>query len=146
VSTDTRHEPLAGVARGICELTLETPDLLGLERFYHEVLGCEVISRQEDRIWLSCGAYARLGIWSPGKKEFGDRGGRHVHFALSVSPGELSDLCGRLDGQKIFYRGPVEHPGGDRSVYLEDPEGNVVEVWDFFEHGEGARDGARALS
>jgi catechol-2,3-dioxygenase len=146
VSTDTRHQAPAGVARGICELTLETPDLLGLERFYREALGCEVISRQEDRIWLSCGAHARLGIWSPGTKEFGDRGGRHVHFALSVSPGELSDLCGRLDGQKISYRGPVEHVGGDRSVYLEDPEGNVVEVWDFFEHGEGARDGVRALS
>jgi hypothetical protein len=28
---------------------------------------------------------------------------------------------------------------------LEDPEGNVVEVWDFFEHGEGARDGVDAL-
>jgi catechol-2,3-dioxygenase len=29
-------------------------------------------------------------------------------------------------------RGPVEHPGGDRSIYFEDPEGNVVEAWDFF--------------
>jgi hypothetical protein len=37
-------------------------------------------------------------------------------------------------------------PGGDHSRYLEDPEGDVVEVWDFFERGEGARDGVRALS
>ena len=28
--------------------------------------------------------------------------------------------------------GPEEHDGGDRSLYVEDPEGNVVEVWDFF--------------
>jgi catechol 2,3-dioxygenase-like lactoylglutathione lyase family enzyme len=41
---------------------------------------------------------------------------------------------------------PVEHPGGDRSLYVDDPDGNVVEVWDFFEHGEGARDGVRALA
>jgi len=40
----------------------------------------------------------------------------------------------------------VEHPGGDRSVPLEDPEGKVVEVWDFFEHGDGAREGVRALA
>ena len=137
---------MAGVARGICELTLETADLPRLERFYREVLGCDEISRQEDRIWLACGSAARLGIWAPGKKEFGDRGGRHVHFALSVAPGELSALCGRLDAHEISYRGPVEHPGGDRSVYLEDPEGNVVEVWDFFERGEGDREGVRALS
>jgi len=28
---------------------------------------------------------------------------------------------------------------------LEDPEGNVVEVSDFFERGEGARNGVDAL-
>jgi catechol-2,3-dioxygenase len=31
-------------------------------------------------------------------------------------------------------------------VYFEDPEGNVVEVWDFFERGEGRREGTGALS
>lgn len=127
-------------------MTLETADLPRLERFYRDAFGCEVISRQDDRIWLGVGPRARLGIWSPGAKEFGDRGGRHVHFALSVAPGGLTALCGRLGEQGIAHRGPVEHPGGDRSVYLEDPEGNVVEVWDFFEHGDGARDGVRALT
>lgn len=146
MSIETRHEPLAGVARGICEITLETADLPRLERFYRDAFGCDVISRHEDRIWLACGPGARLGIWSPGPKEFGDRGGRHVHFALSVAPGELSGVCERLGERKISYRGPVEHPGGDRSVYLEDPEGNIVEVWDFFEHGDGAREGVRALT
>jgi catechol-2,3-dioxygenase len=132
--------------RGLCEITLETGDLAGLERFYRDAICCDVISRDEDRIWLACGSSARLGIWSPGKKEFGDRGGRHVHFALSVGPGELTALCERLETMEIEHRGPVEHPGGDRSLYVEDPEGNVVEVWDFFEHGEGAREGVRALA
>jgi hypothetical protein len=39
----------------------------------------------------------------------------------------------------------VEHEGGDRSVYFVDPEGNVVEAWDFFEHGDGAQVGVQAL-
>jgi catechol-2,3-dioxygenase len=134
------------VARGICEMTIEASDLGGLERFYRDAFGCEVISRQEDRIWLAVGSHARLGIWSPGKKEFGDEGGRHVHFALSVGPGELENLCRRLGVMGIDHEGPVEHPGGDRSVYLRDPADNVVEVWDFFEHGEGAREGVRALT
>ena len=43
-------------------------------------------------------------------------------------------------------RGPIEHPGGDRSVYLSDPEGNVVEAWDFFDRGEGAEQGTDALA
>lgn len=32
-------------------------------------------------------------------------------------------------------RGPVEHEGGDHSLYFEDPAGNLVEAWDFFEDG-----------
>jgi catechol-2,3-dioxygenase len=97
-------------------------------------------------VWLECGERSRLGLWSPGPKEFGDEGGRHVHFALSVRPGQLDHLIRELSARGVDHRGPVEHDGGDRSVYFEDPEGNVVEAWDFFEHGEGAHDGAGALA
>jgi catechol-2,3-dioxygenase len=86
---------------GFAELTLETDDLAGLERFYVEAFGLAVLAREEDRVWLAAGPHARLGLWSPGRKEFGDRG-------------------------------PEEHAGGDRSIYVEDPAGNIVEVWDFF--------------
>ena len=41
--------------------------------------------------------------------------------------------------------GPVEHDGGDRSLYFEDPAGNLVEVWDFFTSGDGAQLGVGAL-
>jgi catechol-2,3-dioxygenase len=131
---------------GICELTLEAADMDALGRFYTEAFGCKVISRDDDRIWLACGERTRLGIWSPGLKEFGDRGGRHVHFALSAGPSGLDALVERLSDGGTALRGPVEHPGGDRSIYVEDPEGNVVEVWDFFERGRGESDGVDALA
>ena len=135
----------AGLTEGLCELTLETPDPAALASFYTDLFGWDELSREDDRIWLSCGQRARLGLWSPGRKEFGDEGGRHVHFALSVRPGGLDELVGRLNDCAIDHRGPVEHEGGDRSVYLEDPEGNVVEAWDFFERGPGADSGVEAL-
>jgi catechol-2,3-dioxygenase len=116
-----------------------------LAAFYAEVFGWEELSREDDRIWLGCGERARLGLWSPGEKEFGDEGGRHVHFALSVRPGALYTLAERLERRGLRFRGPVEHDGGDRSLYFEDPEGNVVEAWDFFERGDGADDGVAAL-
>jgi hypothetical protein len=34
--------------------------------------------------------------------------------------------------------------GGDRSLHIEDPKGNVVELWDFFEDGNGAHAGIDA--
>ena len=120
---------------GFAELTLEARDLRRLERFYVEALGLQPLSHDDDRIWLAAGPAARLGIWSPGEKEFGDRGGRHVHFAFSAAPGRLDALAERLRGHGADVRGPERHDGGDRSLYVEDPEGNIVEVWDFFGHG-----------
>jgi catechol-2,3-dioxygenase len=120
---------------GFAELTLETRDIGRLERFYVEGFGLDVLAREDDRIWLAAGGRARLGLWSPGEKEFGDRGGRHVHFAFSSAPGELDALASRLRARGADVHGPEEHDGGDRSIYVEDPEGNVVEVWDFFGRG-----------
>lgn len=110
-----------------------------LEAFYTDVLGLDVLAREADRIWLAAGSNARLGIWSPGEKEFGDRGGCHVHFAFAAQPGTLGALAERLQLT------PVEHEGGDRSIYVQDPEGNVVEIWDYFHRGEGRRAGVEAL-
>ena len=131
---------------GICEMTLEARDLDRLESFYGDALGLRTIKREDDRVWMAAGARTRIGIWSPGPKEFDDRGGRHVHFALSASPDGLDVVVARLRSLSIELRGPVEHPGGDRSIYVEDPEGNVLEVWDFFQRSEGARDGVDALA
>jgi catechol-2,3-dioxygenase len=118
---------------GVCELTLEANDMAAMERFYCGVLGCEVLTREDDRIWLACGERTRLGLWTPGEKEFGDEGGRHVHFAFAAARDRLDRVAERLADADIDHRGPEEHEGGDRSIYVEDPMGNVVEVWDFFE-------------
>jgi catechol-2,3-dioxygenase len=136
----TAAAPVPGVmlTHGFAELSIEVRDLAALERFYTGVFGLEVLAREDDRVWLAAGERARLGLWLPGEKEFGDEGGRHVHYAFSAGPDGLDRLAARLDAAGHPYRGPVEHDGGDRSLYVEDPEGNVVEVWDFFERDQGA--------
>jgi catechol-2,3-dioxygenase len=96
------------MTNGFAELTLETADLDAMARFYRDV----------------------VGLWTPGTKEFGDRGGHHVHFAFAAAPERLDALAARLRAEGVDVRGPVEHPGGDRSIYFADPAGNVVEAWD----------------
>ena len=130
---------------GLCELTLETCDLVAMEAFYTGCFGLEVLSREPERVWLACGPRARLGLWAPGPKEFGDEGGRHVHFAFSAGRGGLAAILERLGAAGVPATGPVEHEGGDRSIYVEDPEGNVVEVWDYFEEGDGRVEGVEGL-
>ena len=129
----------------IVELTLETADIEAAESFYRTLLGLELLARGDDRVWLALGERTRLGLWSPGTKEFGDQGGRHVHFALSAAPDQVDVLADRLRAADVRVRGPVEHPGGDRSIYFADPAGNLVEVWDFLEKGDGAAQGVHAL-
>ncbi len=120
---------------GFAELTLQARDLSTLEAFYRDVIGLRVLAREDDRIWLAVGDHARLGLWVPGEKEFGDEGGAHVHFAFAASEETLDALATRLKDGGHECRGPVEHDGGDRSLYWEDPEGNVVEAWELFEEG-----------
>jgi catechol-2,3-dioxygenase len=123
------------LTEGFAELALEARDLPRLERFYAHGFGLEVLAREGDRVWLAAGANARLGLWRPGAKEYGDRGGRHVHFAFSAAPGGLDAVAERLRAYGAEVRGPQRHHGGDRSLYVSDPEGNVVEVWDYFGRG-----------
>ncbi|HEU5252947.1 MAG TPA: VOC family protein [Solirubrobacterales bacterium] len=130
---------------GICELVLETEDVQGLRGFY-EGLGLRLLLEEEGRVWLALGERCRLGIWPPGEKEHSDRGGRHVHFALSVHGDELDSLTRELRDRSVEVEGPVEHDGGDRSAYFFDPAGNRVELWDFFRDGDGAADGVMALA
>jgi catechol-2,3-dioxygenase len=129
---------------GFSELTLESPDPGALARLYVDCFGLRELSRDDDRIWLGAGDAARLGIWKPGEKEFGDEGGAHVHFAFAVEPGRLEGLFERVVTRGVEVDGPYEHDGGDRSMYVRDPEGNVVEAWDYFERGrrtDGLEDG-----
>lgn len=130
---------------GICELVLETNDVEGLQRFYRD-LGLDPLLEEEGRVWLAAGENCRLGIWSPGAKEFSDRGGKHVHFALSVGSGMLESQSEKLRSRGVEVQGPVEHEGGDRSAYFFDPAGNRVELWNFFRDGDGAEGGVMALA
>lgn len=121
--------------RGIAEITLQSGDLPALEHFYTHVIGLRVLQRRDDRVWLAAGEHARVGLWAPGPKEFDDSPGRHVHFALTLGPSELAGLAGRLAAAGADHEGPVEHDGGDRSLYWTDPAGHRGEAWDLFVSG-----------
>jgi catechol-2,3-dioxygenase len=123
------------IITGFSEVTLESRDPETLAAFYVSCFGLRELAREDDRIWLGAGDTARLGLWKPGEKEFGDEGGAHVHFAFAVEPQQLDRLVEQLNGCGIEVDGPHEHDGGDRSMYIRDPEGNVVEAWDYFERG-----------
>ena len=125
--------------REIDHLVLRVVDLEGMLRFYCDVLGCTV-ERRQDKIGLIQlragrsiidlvpvdGKLGKAGGVAPGHE------GRNLdHFCLRVEPFDEAEIRGHLEAFGIEM-GSVEMrygaEGEGPSVYLTDPEGNIVEL------------------
>jgi catechol-2,3-dioxygenase len=123
---------------GLFEMVLEVADLATSERFYHEIIGLPVANRWDpndadgrEATFLQIGPHAFLGLWPPetGNKAIANgRGGAHVHFALLVTYGTLSAIRDRLIAQGIEITAELDFGHGNHAIYLDDPDGNVVEL------------------
>jgi ubiquinone/menaquinone biosynthesis C-methylase UbiE/catechol 2,3-dioxygenase-like lactoylglutathione lyase family enzyme len=127
---------------GVSELVLEVVDLEAAERFYAEVLGLPVVERwaHRDAVWVMAGDRTRIGLWRPQVGVAGGRGGEHVHFALQVAEEAFDAAVERLRaaGLDPFVQ---DRRRDSRSVYVDDPDGNCVELWtkdvaDYLPHFE----------
>jgi glyoxylase I family protein len=125
--------------REIDHLVLRVIDLPRMERFYCEALGCSV-ERRQDAIGLVQlragrslldlvpvdGALGRAGGAAPGRE------GRNVdHFCFRVDPFDEAVIRAHLK-RSGARPGPVQQrygaEGEGPSIYVSDPEGNVVEL------------------
>ncbi len=132
--SDQRAIPVSGVS----ELVLEVVDLEASEHFYSEVLGLPVVERWPDReaVWVMAGDRTRIGLWRPQVGLAGGRGGVHVHFAMKIAEADFDAAVAALRerGQEVEVLRFGESHG--RAAYVDDPDGNVVELWtwDVGEH------------
>ena len=124
---------------GIDHIVLRVADLDRMIAFYCDALGCHV-ERREDKIGLVQlragsslidlvpvdGELGRPGGAAPGA------GGRNLdHFCLRVGPFDADAIHAHLARHGV-EAGPVKTrygaEGTGPSIYIEDPEGNVVEL------------------
>ncbi len=116
---------------GVSELVLEVVDLEAAERFYSGVLGLPVVDRWPDReaIWVMAGDSTRIGLWRPQVGLAGGRGGVHVHFAMKIAEEDFDSAVEliRARGREVETMRFGETHG--RAAYVNDPDGNVVELW-----------------
>lgn len=121
---------------GMHEFVLEVLDLEATTRFYKDLLGLPIVDRWEgDRnaIWFDAGDSITIGLWTP--ETGGDKaihhahGGAHVHFALRIPHGSIDEWQQRLEatGQPVTR---FDFGDGNRSFYIDDPDGNCVELMD----------------
>ena len=125
--------------RGLLELVLEVSDLESSVAFYRDVLGLPEIERWPPPrlgVWLSMGRNEVLGLWPAtsggrGVAIAGSRGGSHVHFAIYVEPGSLLHWQLQLQQAGLPVEGPIQFAHPNRSLFVADPDGNVVELADW---------------
>jgi catechol 2,3-dioxygenase-like lactoylglutathione lyase family enzyme len=125
--------------RELDHLVLRVADLDAMIRFYTTVLGC-TLERRDDGVGLVQlragrslldlvpvdGRLGRAGGTAPGAE------GRNMdHFCLRVEPFD-EDAIRRTLASAGVEGGPLEQrygaEGSGPSIYLRDPEGNVVEL------------------
>jgi catechol-2,3-dioxygenase len=115
---------------GVSELVLEVLDLERAVRFYRDVLGFPLVAEREDRAWLMLGDRTRLGLWTPQVGLARGRGGLHVHYAMHVDEADFDACVGHLTSrghppEVVSF----DDDGRGRAAYVEDPDGNIVELW-----------------
>jgi glyoxylase I family protein len=134
---DVARRPIA--IREIDHVVLRVIDLARMQRFYLEVLGCAEVRRQDEigLVQLRAGSamldlvpvdgkLGRMGGAAPGRE------GRNVdHVCFRVEPFDPDAIRAHLASHGV-EPGPVESrfgaEGEGPSIYLHDPEGNMIEL------------------
>jgi catechol 2,3-dioxygenase-like lactoylglutathione lyase family enzyme len=125
--------------RDIDHLVLRIVDLDKMLRFYCDVLGCAVERRQDEIGLVQLRAGRSMIDLVPVSGKLGaaggappGAGGRNVdHFCLRVDPFDEAAIRAHLAAAGVTA-GPTASrfgaEGEGPSIYVEDPEGNVVEL------------------
>jgi len=120
---------------GMHEIVLHVDDLERATRFYADVIGLTVVQRWgpgRPAVWFDCGDTVALGLWTT-KAEQGaianGRGGAHVHLALRIPPGSLEAVQQDL-AERGYDTLRIDFDDGNRSLYLDDPDGHCLELMD----------------
>lgn len=117
----------------IKETCLYLHDLEQAKKFYHEILELPLISYLPGKhIFFKAGSSVLL-CFNPEDSRLklsppAHFGGGKQHFAFEVSDQNYEKSKQWLQGKGITITDEVAWPGGKKSFYFEDPEGNVLEI------------------
>ena len=115
-------------------VVLRSADPVRLEAFYTRVLGCPVEKRQ-DNIGLTQLRAGRALIdilaLKPGERATGSADGNMDHLCLRIEPFDADAIRAHLALHSIAFGDVAPRFGADGrgpSIYIEDPDGNRVEL------------------
>lgn len=116
-------------------------DMPTMVRFYRDVLGFEIKEDENtENVYLEKDGtlfllYARTDFEKLTKRSFGYADGLCGHFETALSVGRFGDVDEAFEnavknGAKPVMP-PTTCPWGQRTCYISDPEGNLIEIGSF---------------
>ena len=125
--------------RGIDHVVIRAADLERMVSFYRDVLGCTVDRRRDELALVHMRAGSSLIDLVSVEGELGRRGGRAPavegrnmdHLCLRVEPFDADAIREHLRSRGVETGELYQNYGAEGngpSLYLADPEGNVVEL------------------
>ena len=124
---------------GVLETCLYVDDMARAQRFYEDIIGLEPVLREDRLTTYRVGAsnvlilFLRGGTLEPVTMPSGTipahDGAGPLHFCLSIPASDYEAWRDWLTGNDVPIVSEVDWPNAPgRSLYLHDPDGNVMEL------------------
>ena len=127
----------------LAETALNVKDLARQTAFYTQILGLEMLSQTEEEVLLGAGGKPLVHLIQTDRTEALKASYGLYHMAILLpSREDLADVFKHMAELKVPFVGAADH-GYSEALYLEDPEGNGIELyrdkpvaeWDIREDG-----------
>lgn len=127
----------------LAEAVLNVKDLARQTAFYTQILGLEILSQTEEDVLLGAGGKPLVHLIQTDKTEAVKASYGLYHMAILLpSREDLADVFKHMAELDYPFVGAADH-GYSEALYLEDPEGNGIELyqdkpvaeWDIREDG-----------
>ena len=127
----------------LAEAVLNVKDLARQTAFYTQILGLEILSQNEEEVLLGAGGKPLVHLIQTDRTESVKASYGLYHMAILLpSRKDLADVFKHMAELNVPFVGAADH-GYSEALYLEDPEGNGIELyrdkpvaeWDIREDG-----------
>lgn len=135
--------------KGLGEVSIRVRDLDAMHKFYEEVIGLEVLRRDEGFVFFKIaegygGHTQNLALFKASERwlletkseQLNHEGSTLHHIALNVALEDFETEKVRLEGLGLKVNATVHEWLHVRSLYFSDPEGNLLE---FVAYDESVR-------
>ena len=127
----------------LAEAVINVKDLTRQTAFYTQILGLEILSQTEEEVLLGAGGKPLVHLIQTDQTETVKASYGLYHMAILLpSREDLADVFKHMAELNVPFVGGADH-GYSEALYLEDPEGNGIELyrdksvaeWDIREDG-----------